>query len=211
MPTQKPQILARGAEAIIYKINKKVVKDRVPKSYRHPALDLKLRTKRTKSESKILSKAVKIITVPKLLSDPKPQGRMIHMNYIPGKRLSNNLDKLKPTEITRTCKQIGKNIAKLHDSGIIHGDLTTSNMILHTKTNKVYFIDFGLGYHSDRIEDKAVDLHLIKQALEARHSRIYEKAFKAVLAGYKSTSKHAQQTLTRLKKVERRGRYKAQY
>jgi len=206
---QKPQILARGAEAIIYKLNKKVVKDRIPKSYRHPVLDLKLRNRRTKSESKILSKAAKIITVPKLLSDPKPQGRIIHMEYIPGKRLSDHLDSLNPTEIKHTCKQIGKNIAKLHNAGIIHGDLTTSNMIL--KENKVYFIDFGLGFHSDRIEDKAVDLHLIKQALEAKHPKIYEKAFKAVLTGYKAISKHTQQTLTRLQKVERRGRYKTQY
>jgi len=211
MTQQKPQILARGAEAIIYKLNKKVIKDRIPKSYRHPILDLKLRKRRTKSESKILSKVAKIIAVPKLLSDPKPQGRIIHMEYIPGKRLSDHLDKLKPAEITHTCKEIGHNIAKLHDAGIIHGDLTTSNMILHTQTNKVYFIDFGLGFHSNRIEDKAVDLHLIKQALEAKHPKIYEKAFKAVLAGYKSTSKHFQQTLTRLQKVERRGRYKTQY
>ena len=74
----------------------------------------------------------------------------------------------------------------------------------------VYFIDFGLGFHSDRIEDKAVDLHLIKQALEARHSKIYEKAFKAVLQGYK-ISKNYKEAIKRLEKVEKRGRYKAQY
>jgi len=204
------QILARGAEAIIYKLNKKVIKDRIPKSYRHPTLDLKLIKRRTKSESKILSKAVKIIPVPKLLSDPKPQGRIIHMEYISGKRLSDHLSKLKPVEITHTCKQIGKNIAKLHDAGIIHGDLTTSNMILRAQNKRVYFIDFGLGFHSNRIEDKAVDLHLIKQALEAKHPKIYKKAFKAVIEGYK-ISKNYKQTLTRLQKVEKRGRYKTQY
>jgi len=235
----KQNILARGAEAIIYKIGSKVVKDRVPKGYRHPELDNKIRKRRTKAEAKLISKAASIIPVPKLLSDKKPQGRMIHMQYISGKRLSDYLDKLKNYQ--SICKQIGKNIALLHDAGLIHGDLTTSNMILsNKKTNpdldsdnkrakassinsrssgrerqfqpsqKIFFIDFGLGFHSDRIEDKAVDLHLIKQALEAKHSTIYEKAFKAVLEGYK-ISKNYKQTLTRLKKVESRGRYKAQY
>ena len=201
----EPKLLARGAEAIIYKIGNKVVKDRIPKGYRHPELDKKLRKRRTKSEAKILSKITQIISVPKLLSDPKPQGRMIHMEYIKGKRLSDHLEKL---DYKKVCKQIGKNIAKLHDAGIIHGDLTTSNMIL--KENKVYFIDFGLGFHSDRIEDKAVDLHLIKQALEAKHHSIYEKAFKAVLSGYK-VSKNYSKTIKQLEKVEKRGRYKQQY
>ena len=53
------------------------------------------------------------------------------------------------------------------------------------KDNKVYFIDFGLGFESKKIEDKAVDLHLIKQALEAKHFNNYEKFFQAVLKGYK--------------------------
>jgi len=76
--------------------------------------------------------------------------------------------------------------------------------------NSVFFIDFGLGFHSDRIEDKAVDLHLIKQALEARHSEIYEKAFSSVLTGYK-TSKNYSTTIKQLEKVEKRGRYKTQH
>ena len=76
---------------------------------------------------------------------------------------------------------------------------------------QIFFIDFGLSFHSKRIEDKAVDLHLIKQALEAKHPTIYEESFKAVIKSYTKQSKQAKQTLAQLEKVERRGRYKAQY
>ena len=232
----KTKILTRGAEAIIYKIKNKVVKDRIPKSYRHPDIDKKLRKRRTKSESKILNKVSKIIPAPNIISPDnkysKDDSYIIIMDYIKGKRLSDNLEKFKSSEITNICKQIGKNIALLHDSGLIHGDLTTSNMILSStkpNTNKstqnrndnsksiskkqkqfVYFIDFGLGFHSDRKEDKAVDLHLISQALEAKHHTIHKQAFKKVLEGYK-VSKNYKKVLERLAKVEKRGRYKQQY
>ncbi|PIN89103.1 Kae1-associated kinase Bud32 [Candidatus Pacearchaeota archaeon CG10_big_fil_rev_8_21_14_0_10_34_76] len=204
----KEKTVARGAEAIVYKLGSKVVKDRIPKGYRHPDLDNKLRTRRTKSEEKLLSKASEIVSTPKpLITSSSSDNYKIHMPYIPGKKLSEHLDKLKNYQTI--CKKIGQSLAKLHDAGLIHGDLTTSNLIL-TKNNKVFFIDFGLGFHSTRIEDKAVDLHLISQALEAKHSSIHEKAFKSILQGYKS-SKNYQETIKRLEKVESRGRYKKQY
>ena len=102
-------------------------------------------------------------------------------------------------------KLIGKDIAKLHDNNIIHGDLTTSNMIL--VKDKIFFIDFGLGYTSHKLEDKAVDLHLLRQALEAKHFKHYKTLWKAVESGYK-TSKNSKTTLERLIAVEKRGRYK---
>ena len=117
---------------------------------------------------------------------------------------------LEKTKYKVVCEQIGKQLAKLHDNDIIHGDLTTSNLILNKKEDKVYFIDFGLGFHSSRVEDKAVDLHLIKQALEAKHPTIHEQAYQAIVKGYKK-SKNAKATLTQLEKVEKRGRYKEQY
>jgi bifunctional N6-L-threonylcarbamoyladenine synthase / protein kinase Bud32 len=237
------KILARGAEAILTKTGSKVIKNRIKKSYRFPELDIKLRKQRTKSEAKLLTKANKIISTPNVITDNKStsgtdkleqtQGYKISMDYISGKKLSEHLDKLK--NYRTICKQIGKNIAKLHDAGIIHGDLTTSNIIYvslsksHNKSTQkdinninnkfrsdskqrtiVYFIDFGLGFHSNRIEDKAVDLYLIKQALEAKHSKIYENAFTSVLRGYK-ISKNFSKTIERLEKVEKRGRYKERY
>jgi Kae1-associated kinase Bud32 len=198
-------IIAQGAEAIIYKIDNKIVKDRISKKYRHPELDNKIRKSRTKSEAKIMNKLKSIINVPKILADPG-SGRMIHMQFIEGKKLSEHLDNLNNKEVI--AEQIGSEIAKIHENNIIHGDLTTSNMIYNEKENKVYFIDFGLGFHSKRIEDKAVDLHLLRQALEAKHFKYWKLLFEAVIKGY--NSKEKDKILEQLKKVEARGRYKHQ-
>ncbi|MEM4259146.1 MAG: KEOPS complex kinase/ATPase Bud32 [Candidatus Pacearchaeota archaeon] len=160
--TQK--IIGTGAEAVLIHENGKLIKKRIKKSYRIDILDEKLRKQRTKKESKLLEKASKIISVPKLIKINE-KTKEIEMQFLEGKKLSDYLDNLSNAE--EICKAIGENIAKLHDANIIHGDLTTSNMIL--KDDKVYFIDFGLGFESKKIEDKAVDLHLIKQALEAKH------------------------------------------
>ena len=202
----KSQIIAAGAEAVIIKKASTIIKDRIIKSYRHPKLDEKLRKLRTRSETKLIEKSEKIIPAPKIISSSE-KTKEIKMKFVNGKKLSEHLEKL---DYEKICKQIGKNIAKLHDAGIIHGDLTTSNMIFSEKDNKIYFIDFGLGFQSHRIEDKAVDLHLIKQALEAKHHSIYEKAFAAVRNGYK-LSKNYTKTIKQLEKVEKRGRYQAQY
>ena len=197
------KIIGKGAEAVLIKKNNILIKDRIKKSYRISYLDLKLRKTRTKKEAKILLKASKLIPVPTLIKTDEKE--KIEMQFILGKKLSESLDKLKNS--LKICKKIGENIAKLHDSGIIHGDLTTSNMIYNQKENKVYFLDFGLGYESSKIEDKAVDLHLIKQALEAKHFKNYEKFFKTILKGYEISKNH-KEVLKRLEKVESRGRYK---
>jgi len=200
------QIIQQGAEATISLDKDVITKDRVKKSYRLSILDQRLRKQRTKKESKILEKASTLIPVPKLIkTDDKEK---IEMQFIEGKKLSEHLDSLKNAE--EIYKLIGENIAILHDNNIIHGDLTTSNMIYSTKENKLYFIDFGLSFESNKAEDKAVDLHLIKQALEAKHFSKFELFFKAVLEGYK-LSKNFKETIKRLESVEKRGRYKQAY
>ncbi len=197
------KILYQGAEAKLILTNNLVIKDRIKKSYRLKEIDEKIRKQRTKAEKKLLEKASKIINAP----DPQPlkEFNKIEMPFIDGKRLSENLDSFALSEQKEICKTIGEEIAKLHEADIIHGDLTTSNLIL--KENKVYFIDFGLGYISKKVEDKAVDLHLLKQALEAKHFRNWEVLFDSVLEGYKRY-KESQKVLERLKAVEKRGRYK---
>jgi Kae1-associated kinase Bud32 len=199
------KLIAQGAEAIITLNKQTITKDRVKKSYRLPILDERLRKSRTKRETRLLEKAISIIPVPKITkSDEK--NKQIQMEFIEGKKLSENLDNIKNAK--DVCTQIGQNIAKLHDSDIIHGDLTTSNMIL--KENLVYFIDFGLSYESSKSEDKAVDLHLIKQALEAKHFQHFELYWKSIIEGYK-ISKYSKPVLKRLEAVEKRGRYKQAY
>jgi len=196
----KPKIIQQGAEAIIYLKDNQIIKHRVSKSYRIPELDTKLRNKRTKSEAKIINKLQNIIPVPKIIQLDKENHQII-MQHIPGKKLSEYLEKLNSKEI---AKQIGKNLTLLHNQDIIHGDLTTSNMIFHN--NLVYFIDFGLGFHSRKIEDKAVDLHLLKQALEAKHHTIAKETFKTILRNYKP--EQSKLIIERISTIEKRRRYK---
>ena len=223
------KIIAQAAEAIIIQEGNKIIKRRLKKGYRIPEIDEKLRKLRTRVEAKLLEKSCKLISVPKVIKvDEKT--KEIEMEFIDGRKLSENLDKLKNK--FEIMVQVGKEVAKLHDNNIIHGDLTTSNIILVENENekiinkttnsinqsvsnskliknsfKVYIIDFGLGFTSSRIEDKAVDLHLIKQAVEAKHFKYHEKLFTSFLKGYK-TSKEAEKVLKQLEAVELRGRYK---
>jgi TP53 regulating kinase and related kinases len=195
------KIITRGAEAIIILKNKNIIKKRQEKRYRFHILDEKIRRQRTKKEAKLLEKANEIIPVPKIL---KLGTYYIELERIRGEKLSIELDKLKDS--LKVCKQIGVNIAKLHDKNIIHGDLTTSNMIY--SKNKLYFIDFGLGFESNRIEDKAVDLHLIKEAFKARHFNKSEIYFNKILEGYE-ISKSFSEIIKKIENIEKRGRYKS--
>ncbi|UCD20910.1 MAG: Kae1-associated serine/threonine protein kinase [archaeon] len=195
------KIIAQGAEAILIRKGNSLIKDRIKKGYRHKNLDLMLRKRRTKRESRLLEKTSKMVDVPKIKKTSEFQ---IEMEFLSGKKLSEWLDKLPKTEAFRICKEIGKNLAILHKNNIIHGDLTTSNMILRNR--KVYFIDFGLGFHSARVEDKAVDLYLLAQALKSKHFKSWQNYLKEVIKTYRKGNENV---LKQLKKVETRGRYKS--
>jgi len=200
--TQK--ILAQGAEAIITLKDNEVIKNRIKKSYRIPILDEKIRKSRTKAEAKIINKLSNIIPVPKIIKTDDKQE--IIMQFIDGKKLSDSLESL---DYKKICKKIAENISKMHDQGIIHGDLTTSNMIYKKDENKVYFIDFGLAFHSQKIEDKAVDLHLLQQALEAKHFTIWKESYRIILDNYRPEK--YKDIISRIKVIESRGRYKDKY
>ncbi len=200
------EIITRGAEAVLIRQGNKLVKRRISKGYRLKEIDEKLRLRRTRQEARLLAKATGMVAVPRVLAVDEKKKELV-MEYIGGKKLSEHLDSMPLEKARMLCKKIGESIAKLHDANIIHGDLTTSNMIYVEKEDKVYFIDFGLGFHSTRIEDKAVDLHLLKQALEAKHFAHWQELFNAVIDGY-SISENSAKVLERLEKVEKRGRYK---
>ncbi|MEK6948597.1 MAG: KEOPS complex kinase/ATPase Bud32 [Nanoarchaeota archaeon] len=198
------KLIAQGAEAKLFLDKNKIVKSRFVKTYRIKEIDDRLRKARTKREAKILEKLQKInFPVPKLISNNKKN--TITMGLIKGKLLKDILEKNNYSKLSR---EIGEKIAILHNNNIIHGDLTTSNMILDNKFNKIFFIDFGLSFFSTKIEDRAVDLHLLKEALESKHSRIWEDCYKAALEGYKGKANNADEVLKRLEVVEMRGRYK---
>ena len=115
-------------------------------------------------------------------------------------------DVLETSDYRKLCSEIGKKVAMLHNNSIIHGDLTTSNMILN---KEIYFIDFGLSFFSEKAEDKAVDLHLLKEGLESKHYRIWENCFQSAIDSYKKNANKSNETLKRLEVVEKRGRYRA--
>lgn len=203
------KILAQGAEAIITLDENKIIKDRISKSYRLKELDDKIRKQRTQKEARILFKAKEIINVPRVFNTNK-KGEVndkfkIEMEFIDGDKLSEHLNNYHYEKQFEVMQTLGEEVAKLHEKDIIHGDLTTSNTIL--KDKKVFIIDFGLGFISKRIEDRAVDLHLIKQALEAKHFKNWEELFENFLKGYNEYKKH-KEVLEQLKKVEGRGRYR---
>ncbi len=196
MPSQK---LAQGAEAVIHTDGATVSKYRTEKRYRHKAIDKALRQFRTRREAKILQKLEQIkFPAPRLIhvDDEKKE---IHMQHIHGRKVKDVLHE----DHVLYAREIGKKVAELHANDIIHGDLTTSNMI---QEQEIYFIDFGLSQFSAKPEDKAVDLWLLRRALESKHHTIFEECFHEVMESYKKHYAGAKDVLDRLKAVEKRGR-----
>ncbi|MBN2880501.1 Kae1-associated serine/threonine protein kinase [Candidatus Woesearchaeota archaeon] len=191
--------IARGAEAVIYDDSLGIAKVRVKKSYRLDSLDVELRKSRTKREAKILEKLFSAgLNVPKVetVSDFE-----LIMQKLDGVQLKEVLDS---SNYSIYAKKIAEFLSKMHDLNIIHSDLTTSNMLVVEK--KLFFIDFGLSFVSTKVEDKAVDLHLLKRALDSKHFDIANKMFNSILENYSPTNKT--EILKRLEVVENRGRNK---
>lgn len=199
------KLIAQGAEAKLYLVDSKIIKERIKKGYRLNELDSLIRKKNTRRENKLLEKSSSLIPVPRVYESDDKTMKII-MDYIPGKTIRDILDNITKKERIKLCKQIGRQVAILHNNSIIHGDLTTSNFIL--KDKDIYFIDFGLGFFSERTEDKAVDIHLLKQAFESKHYKNYEEHFNSFLDGYKEKSNNFKGIIERFNKVEKRGRYK---
>jgi Kae1-associated kinase Bud32 len=199
------KVIGRGAEAVLYLDKGKVVKERVRKGYRHPDIDSRIRKLCTRRENKLLVSASSFIDVPKVFDFSDSEMRIV-MEFVKGDTLRDVLDSFPRQRRVKVCENLGRSIALLHDNNIIHGDLTTSNFILNN--NRIYFIDFGLGFFSAKVEDKAVDLHLLRQALESKHYMHFEECFDAVVSGYRKTSLQGKAVLDRFVAVEKRGRYK---
>ncbi|MCK4589046.1 MAG: Kae1-associated serine/threonine protein kinase [Nanoarchaeota archaeon] len=208
--------IAQGAEAVLYQTKNSIIKDRLPKTYRHPHIDSQLRKFRTKREAKVIQKLKQLnFPAPNLI---KVENQIIEMQHIPGKKVRDIFNK----NYKKLAAEIGKKLAILHQNHIIHGDLTTSNMILGNRkfpssenqddfllfNKEIYFIDFGLSFFSERNEDKAVDLHLLERAMESKHFQVYPDCFKLALKSYQKHYPDAKQVLNRLETVKSRGRNK---
>jgi N6-L-threonylcarbamoyladenine synthase/protein kinase Bud32 len=201
-------ILEKGAEANIYPSKwldyDVIIKNRVSKSYRIPEIDLRLRKKRTKQESKLLGESKRCGVKTPLIFDVDKKNFSIVMEKIHGPVVKDVLDKSDSSTLRKICVEIGKNLAKLHNCGIIHGDLTSSNLILCGES--VYFLDFGLGTISDLVEDKGVDLLVFKKAISGVHNDISDECMRYILKGYENVDDFNAVT-KKIAEIENRGRY----
>lgn len=187
-------IIGSGAEALVERDGAVARKTRPSKEYRHPALDKRLRQFRTRREAKVLSSLS--VNAPRLqLVDDSEM--VVEMDFLAGKQLR---DVLEATNASSLARALGLLVRSLHDEGVCHGDLTTSNVLVVKE--ELFLIDFGLSFFSDSLENQAVDLHLLKHALDAKHPSL--PLWDGVLAAYNPSAA----LLERFKKVESRGRYK---
>jgi len=211
----QPRLIKRGAEACLYLADwhgrKVIMKKRLPKKYRVTALDEQIRAYRTLHEPQLMHEAKKAgVPTPTIyLVDVK--SATIIMEYIEGEQVKELLAKVSDGERQNLCRKIGELIGKLHKNGIVHGDLTTSNMI-QTFEGKIFFVDFGLGEKTKELEARGVDLHLMKRALQSTHFQFAEKCFNAVIEGYASVLgiEEVKNVLDKIREIERRGRYVAE-
>lgn len=189
------EIVASGAEAVISREGDTIIKTRIKKRYRLKEIDENLRRERTRSEAKLMAEARRCGVPTPIIRDVTDFE--IRMEYISGIPLKDIITPL-------LSEQTGELIGRLHTCGIVHGDLTTSNILF--KDGKLYLIDFGLAYSDKTIEARGVDIHVLFQTFESSHEN-HEELIKAFKKGYCRSFSGAEEVLKRVKEIEARGRY----
>lgn len=205
------KLIYRGAEAdillgewqgldVIYKVRK-------PLEYRLPILDEAIRHHRTLREAEMIHQAKKAGVDAPCLYYVDPVSATLVMEFVMGDRLRDLIGRISSAELANVFLMFGKDVARLHESGIMHGDLTTANVV--RRGGGLVFIDFGLSLRSERLEDHAVDIRLIKETLVGAHSDFSSAALEAFYRGYSTVVGQARfrQVLKQLQNIERRGRY----
>jgi TP53 regulating kinase-like protein len=184
------------------------MKRRLPKKYRISELDTTIRSHRTIHEPSIIHTAKEAgVPTPTIFGVDIADANII-MEFVEGKQIKEILDTIPKKEMLNLSKLIGNLIGRLHNKGIIHGDLTTSNMIL-TSYSKVVFVDFGLSERSFDLESQGVDLHLMKRTLNSTHYKHAKECFNAVMEGYAENigKEKTKKVKAKIREIEKRGRY----
>ncbi|KAF2418479.1 serine/threonine-protein kinase bud32 [Tothia fuscella] len=243
--TPKPPLITQGAEALLYKTTYLTpstpiaLKHRPKKSYRHPTLDTRLTKARILAEARVLVKCKREgVVVPAVLGADWEEG-WLACEWIEGKTIRAALDgylkrdvgeeaDLRGEGVRGLMGRIGVVLAKLHGIGVVHGDLTTSNLMVRQLEREgdgleslslgenrekglegeVVIIDFGLATQSVQDEDRAVDLYVLERAFGSTHPQA-EGLFEEVLRVYGESYKGAKVVLRRLEDVRLRGRKKS--
>ncbi len=189
----------RGAEAVITRRGTATEKQRISKRYRQPDLDRKLIAERTRAEAKLISSARRGAVPTPVLSDIT--GDTLYMETLEGSLLSGEL-----TE--EALAKAGRVVGNLHAAGIVHGDLTTSNLILRKGDGRCVLIDFGLSQVTTEIEQRGVDIHVLFQTLESTAPERAEILKNAFVEGYAETFTGASDVIQREHEIGMRGRYR---
>jgi N6-L-threonylcarbamoyladenine synthase/protein kinase Bud32 len=188
----------RGAEAIITFHNEKAFKRRVSKRYRISALDRRLIAERTRAEARLIHMARKAGVPTPIIHDISED--TIVMEHVKGILLTTSLT-------DKGLRKVGRVVGRLHSAGIMHGDLTTSNMIIRTSDERCVLIDFGLAQVTQEIEQRGVDVHVLFQTLESTAPEMAGTLKSAFIDGYRETFEGADTVLEREHDIELRGRY----
>ncbi|KND88913.1 EKC/KEOPS complex subunit BUD32 [Tolypocladium ophioglossoides CBS 100239] len=231
-----PCLITQGAEGRLYKTTYLqpdlpcALKYRPPKPWRHPILDQRLTKHRILSEARILAKCRRDgVRVPNVYGIDEGAGWLM-LEWIQGTPVRAKIneclgDRTEGIESDEALKglmrRIGAAVGLMHKIGIVHGDLTTSNMMLdptrrsadsednqpegHVLHGEIVIIDLGLASGSIQDEDRAVDLYVLERAFGSTHPRA-ECVFSEVLEAYRGAFKHAPIVLKRLEDVRMRGR-----
>lgn len=246
-----PELITQGAEGLLYKtfyLSPSLpcaLKHRPSKPYRHPILDARLTRQRILAEARILAKARREgVPVPAVYCVDEAAGWMM-IEWVAGQPVRARVnawlgDKTEAevlaagdgtggdrgtgnAELVALMRRVGAAVGTLHAAGVVHGDLTTSNMMLRPAPppaggdlaqddeegsildGEIVVIDFGLATQSQSEEDRAVDLYVLERAFLSTHPRT-EKLFGEVLAGYAQAFKGSKPVLRKLEDVRMRGR-----
>lgn len=212
-------MIKQGAEGKLYKstYNGKecLIKERFVKNYRNIDLDTQLTKGRMKAEEKAIKRCSNAgIKVPEVYKVDMHERKM-YMEYFGDSKTAKDViiewfKNNQSDKIDELVKRIGEIIGQLHSNNIIHGDLTTSNILINPKQNEdkydIIMIDFGLSSYSESVEDKGVDLYVLERALLSTHSN-QPQLFETILGSYKlSNQKNLSEVISRFEEVRARGR-----
>lgn len=204
------RLIKKGAEAELYRIDwmgyDAVLKRRIKKGYRNPELDAFVRGSRTSNEAKLLSEARRLGVPTPVVYFVDKRNFEIVMSHIDAPPLKRQMEGMSEAGVRQTFARIGELVGLLHRGGLVHGDLTTSNIIPYK--GLLYLIDFGLGEHSTDLESRGVDIHLMRRALESSHHELSPAAYSSFIEGYRKTMGDlSNDVLRRVDAIRRRGRY----